>query len=218
MKYFHIPAGIDAVAIWMFPGYVHIHGASSFFPLLFGGWHHRSVLFFFFSLLLRYVLALFFQTHSTANVSLLPCTSCFIPPYALAYFKFQHPIHIWAYENLMHGNPVWYTCYIPIHRPQFLSLQNIISYGGFSFLFFSPCSSALWHSAFFSTFDFTFFNPIQFEHHLYVNPVLKTSYSFAPCQPLKLKYTIQNILIVLFFSVVVDFSFKLKYVKFFHES
>lgn len=58
----------------------------------------------------------------TSSLSLL-CVStwCAIVgvSYALAYFKFSNiPYsHISTYENLMHGNPVWYTCYIPTHRP-----------------------------------------------------------------------------------------------------
>lgn len=58
----------------------------------------------------------------TSSLSLL-CVStwCVIVgvSYALAYFKFSNiPYsHISTYENLMHGNPVWYTCYIPTHRP-----------------------------------------------------------------------------------------------------
>lgn len=123
MKYFHIPAGIDVI-LNVYPGSVSWERWALVRCMAVDAVAIATV---------SVTLLVFRATHffpsryyilvgKTSSLSLL-CVStwCVIVgvSYALAYFKFSNiPYsHISTYENLMHGNPVWYTCYIPTHRP-----------------------------------------------------------------------------------------------------
>lgn len=103
MKYFRIPAGIDAIRIMFRDASISFFYCCSAVAII-------PYFFFIFRLFLPWLL-FFFSAAKTSSLSLL-CT-CFTISYALVYFKIStFHTHIWAYENLMHGNPVWYTCYI----------------------------------------------------------------------------------------------------------